>query len=69
MKLWLGYSRNQKYEIEEAGNYETLERRVILMGTFFPAEVCLNRHVLKLSFLMTRTAYPGPYPESEPGSV
>ena len=34
MKLWLGYSRNKKYEIEEAGNYETLERRLIVMGTF-----------------------------------
>ena len=34
MKLWLGYSHNQKYEIKEAGNYETLEQRIILMSTF-----------------------------------
>ncbi len=34
MKLWLGYAHNQKYEIDEAGNYETLEQRIILMGTF-----------------------------------
>lgn len=34
MKFWLGYAHNQKYEVEEAGNYETLEQRLILMGTF-----------------------------------
>lgn len=34
MKLWLGYARNKKYEIKEAGNYETLERRLIVMGSF-----------------------------------
>jgi hypothetical protein len=34
MKLWLAYTRNHKYEIEEAGNYETLEQRITLMGTF-----------------------------------
>jgi hypothetical protein len=34
MKLWLGYTHNHKYEIEEAGNYETIEQRLTLMGTF-----------------------------------
>jgi hypothetical protein len=34
MKLYLGYARNKKYAIEEAGNYETLERRLIVMGAF-----------------------------------
>lgn len=34
MKLYLGYAHNQKYAVEEAGNYETLENRLILMGTF-----------------------------------
>lgn len=34
MKLYLGYAHNQKYEIEEAGNYKTLENRLIVMGTF-----------------------------------
>lgn len=33
LKLYLGYAHNQKYEIKEAGNYETLERRLIVMGT------------------------------------
>ncbi|PZF74874.1 DUF2490 domain-containing protein [Taibaiella soli] len=33
MKLWLGYAHNKKYEIAEAGNYETLEQRLIIMGT------------------------------------
>ncbi len=37
MKLWLGYSRNQKYAIAEAGNPEILERRLIVMGTFAQA--------------------------------
>ncbi|MDI3322402.1 DUF2490 domain-containing protein [Pinibacter soli] len=34
MKLWLGYAHNKKYEIKEAGNYETLEQRLIIMGTY-----------------------------------
>lgn len=34
IKLWLGYAHNQKYAVEEAGNYETLENRLIVMGTF-----------------------------------
>ncbi len=34
MKLWLGYAHNQKYAIEEAGNYKTLENRIIVMGTY-----------------------------------
>lgn len=34
IKLWLGYAHNQKYAIEEAGNYKTLENRLIVMGTF-----------------------------------
>ncbi|HEY4286637.1 MAG TPA: DUF2490 domain-containing protein [Puia sp.] len=34
MKFWLGYAHNKKYEIAEAGNYETLEQRLILMTTF-----------------------------------
>ncbi|WP_286970044.1 DUF2490 domain-containing protein [Flavobacterium sp. UBA4854] len=34
MKLWLGYAHNQKYAIEEAGNYKTLENRLIVMGTY-----------------------------------
>ncbi|RPD41674.1 DUF2490 domain-containing protein [Chitinophaga barathri] len=34
MKFWLGYAHNKKYEIKEAGNYETLERRLIVMGSF-----------------------------------
>ncbi|MBV4357271.1 DUF2490 domain-containing protein [Pinibacter aurantiacus] len=34
MKLWLGYAHNKKYEIKEAGNYETLEQRLIVMGTY-----------------------------------
>ncbi|MDQ6469873.1 DUF2490 domain-containing protein [Flavobacterium sp. LHD-80] len=34
VKLWLGYAHNQKYAVEEAGNYETLEQRLIVMGTF-----------------------------------
>lgn len=34
VKLWLGYAHNQKYEIKEAGNYETLEQRLIVMGSF-----------------------------------
>lgn len=34
VKLWLGYAHNQKYAVEEAGNYETLENRLIVMGTF-----------------------------------
>ncbi|GAO44008.1 DUF2490 domain-containing protein [Flavihumibacter petaseus] len=33
LKLWLGYAHNKKYEIKEAGNYETLERRIIVMGS------------------------------------
>lgn len=33
MKLFLGYAHNQKYEIKEAGNPETLEHRFIAMGT------------------------------------
>ena len=34
MKFYVGYARNKKYEIEEAGNPEILERRLILMGTY-----------------------------------
>ncbi|WP_338840289.1 DUF2490 domain-containing protein [Flavobacterium ginsenosidimutans] len=34
MKLWLGYAHNQKYAVEEAGNYKTLENRLIVMGTY-----------------------------------
>lgn len=34
MKFYVGYARNQKYEIKEAGNAEILERRLILMGTY-----------------------------------
>ncbi|MTH16620.1 DUF2490 domain-containing protein [Flavobacterium sp. LC2016-01] len=34
MKLWLGYAHNQKYALEEMGNYETLENRLIVMGTY-----------------------------------
>jgi len=34
MKFYAGYARNQKYAIEEAGNPEILERRLILMGTY-----------------------------------
>ncbi|MHC0446443.1 hypothetical protein ACWA1F_13620 [Flavobacterium sp. 3-218] len=34
IKLWLGYAHNQKYSVEEMGNYETLENRLIIMGTF-----------------------------------
>lgn len=34
MKLYLGYARNKKYEIKEAGNPEILERRLIVMGTY-----------------------------------
>ena len=34
MKFFVGYARNQKYEIEEAGNPEILERRLVLMGTY-----------------------------------
>ncbi len=34
MKLWLGYAHNQKYAIEEAGNYKTLENRIIVMVTY-----------------------------------
>jgi len=34
MKLWLGYSHNKKYEVKPAGNYETLEQRLIVMGSF-----------------------------------
>lgn len=34
MKLYVGYARNKKYEIEEAGNPEILERRLIIMGTY-----------------------------------
>lgn len=34
IKLWLGYAHNQKYAVEEAGNYKTLENRLIIMGTF-----------------------------------
>lgn len=33
LKLWLGYAHNKKYEIKEAGNYETLEQRLIIMGS------------------------------------
>ncbi|WP_289662168.1 DUF2490 domain-containing protein [Flavobacterium panacagri] len=33
LKLWLGYAHNQKYAVEEAGNYKTLENRLIIMGT------------------------------------
>lgn len=33
MKIWLGYARVKKYEIADAGNYETLEQRFIIMGT------------------------------------
>lgn len=33
LKLYLGYAHNKKYAIKEAGNYETLERRIIVMGT------------------------------------
>jgi hypothetical protein len=67
MKLWLGYTYNQKYEIQETGNYETLEQRITLMGTFsqnLPKGSMLSRHVLKLSFLMTRMIFQGPYRES-----
>ncbi|KRB59180.1 DUF2490 domain-containing protein [Flavobacterium sp. Root186] len=34
IKLWLGYAHNQKFAVEEMGNYETLEQRLIIMGTF-----------------------------------
>src|SRR6185436_21127509 len=34
MKLWLGYAHNQKYALAEMGNYETLENRLIVMGTY-----------------------------------
>lgn len=34
MKLWVGYSNIKKYEILEAGNPETHEQRLTLMGTF-----------------------------------
>jgi hypothetical protein len=34
IKLWLGYAHNQKYAVEEMGNYETLENRLIVMSTF-----------------------------------
>ena len=34
MKFYVGYARNQKYAVEEAGNPEILERRLILMGTY-----------------------------------
>ncbi len=34
MKFYVGYARNKKYEIKEAGNPEILERRLILMGTY-----------------------------------
>ncbi len=34
MKFYVGYARNKKYAIEEAGNPEILERRLILMGTY-----------------------------------
>lgn len=34
MKLWIGYARNKKYEVKEAGNYETVEQRFIFMGTY-----------------------------------
>lgn len=34
MKLWLGYAHNQKYAVEEMGNYKTLENRLIIMGTY-----------------------------------
>ncbi|SHM81094.1 Protein of unknown function [Chitinophaga jiangningensis] len=33
LKLWAGYETNHKYEVKEAGNYETLEQRVIFMGS------------------------------------
>lgn len=33
-KIWLGYAHNQKYAVEEAGNYKTLENRLIIMATF-----------------------------------
>jgi len=34
IKLWLGYAHNQKYAVAEMGNYETLENRLIIMGSF-----------------------------------
>jgi hypothetical protein len=34
MKLYVSYARNRKYEIEEAGNPEILEKRIIVMGTY-----------------------------------
>jgi hypothetical protein len=34
MTFYLGYARNKKYAIQEAGTPEILERRLILMGTY-----------------------------------
>ena len=34
VKIYLGYARNQKYAVDKAGNYETLERRLIVMGAY-----------------------------------
>lgn len=34
MKLYVSFARNKKYEIEEAGNPEILEKRLIIMGTY-----------------------------------
>ncbi|MGX5816576.1 DUF2490 domain-containing protein [Chitinophaga lutea] len=37
LKLWLGYAHNKKYEIKSAGNYETVEQRLIVMGSLAQA--------------------------------
>lgn len=34
MKLWVGYSHIKKYEILEAGNPESVESRLTIMGTY-----------------------------------
>ncbi|MDR6760285.1 hypothetical protein J2Y38_000464 [Flavobacterium sp. 2755] len=60
IKLWLGYAHNQKYAVEEAGNYETLENRLIVMGTFsqdMPKGSIFEQCVLKPNFLMTETEF------------